>query len=497
MFGGVSSQEDAPARARSLPVMFLRPIVLLFCLCLSLTASAAPRNVVFILLDNVGQEWFGCYGGESGCTPEIDKLAAQGVRFEHCYTAPVCGPSRIVALTGRYPHSTGYRLHHDAALYSGGGLQPEREILFPRAFQAAGHATAIAGKWQVNHLYDEPDALDRHGFDEHLVWPGSLDKDQMSAADWERYWDAVKRESVEDTVTFIQKIESRYWDPVFLRQGQRERVTGAYGPDVAQAFALDFLRRHQQKPFLLYLPMVLTHGNAYPHPVTTTPLNRDENRPHEDMFADMLRYADRLVGGIARELAALGLSDNTLLLIASDNGTEQSLSTRRHGRVVKGGLYQLNEAGGDVMMIAHSPALIPGGRVLPLTDFTDIYPSVCEFAGVPLDPRHQPDGISFTPCLLDPQKPPHREWILNEYHTTRVVRDTRFKLYSEGPFFDANADPEETHDLSPDTRPEITAARERLQAVLNTLPADNPPPFPLRSQSGFKIRTAERAAAKQ
>lgn len=488
--------EDGQLCPRSLPIMSLRLPVVLLLLGLGLSAQATPRNVVFILLDNVGQEWFGCYGGESGCTPAIDRLAAEGVRFEHCYTAPVCGPSRTMALTGRYPHSTGFRLHHDAALYSGGGLQPEREILFPRLFQAAGHATGMAGKWQVNHLYDEPEALARHGFDEHLAWPGSLDRDRMSADDWESYWDAVQRDSVEDSVPFIQRIESRYWDPVFLRQGQRERIPGAFGPDLAQAFALDFLRRHRAKPFLIYLPMVLTHGNAYPHPVTTTPLNRDDDRPHEAMFADMLRYADRLVGEIARELAALGLSDNTLLLVASDNGTEQSLSTRRHGRVVQGGLYQLTEAGGDVMMLAHCPALIPGGRVLPLTDFTDIYPSICEFAGVPLDPRHQPDGVSFTSCLLDPQKPPHRDWILNEYHTTRVVRDARFKLYSDGRLFDANADPGETTDLSQESRPEITAGRARLQAVLDRLPEDRPPPFPLRSQSGFKIRTAERAAAK-
>ncbi len=456
--------------------------------------SSSQRNVVFILLDNIGQEWFGCYGGEAGCTPEIDRLAQTGVRFEHCYTAPVCGPSRIVALTGRYPHTTGFTLHHDAALYSGGGLDPKREILFPRLFQKAGHATALAGKWQVNNLYDEPGVLDRHGFDKHLVWPGSLDQDQMSGSDWKGFRQAVQRESADDTLNFIQKIESRYWDPVFLRQGKRERVAGAFGPDAAQAFALDFLRRHQEKPFLLYYPMVLAHGNAYPHPVTTTPLNRDASRPHEEMYADMLRYADRLVGEVARELEALGLRDNTLLLVASDNGTEQSLSTRRDGRVVQGGLYQLTEAGGSVMMIANCPALVPGGRVLPLADFTDIYPTLCEFAGVPLDSRHQPDGISFASCLLDAEAPPHRAWILNEYHATRVVRDERFKLYSEGSFFDARSDPGETTDLGTDTRPEIAGARDKLRAILDRLPPDNPPPFPLRSQSGFKIRTAAREA---
>src|SRR5690349_20148043 len=80
-------------------------------------ASAQHVNVVVVLLDNFGQEWLGCYGSESGKTPNIDRLAAEGVRAEHCYTPPVCGPSRIVLLTGRYPFHTGYTLHHDAGLY--------------------------------------------------------------------------------------------------------------------------------------------------------------------------------------------------------------------------------------------------------------------------------------------------------------------------------------------------------------------------------------------
>ena len=473
--------------------MSLRALVAL--LLLPSALAARPANVIFVLLDNVGQEWFGCYGGEAGVTPSIDKLAASGVRVEQCYTAPVCGPSRIVALTGRYPHSTGFRLHHDAALYSGGGLDPEREIVFARPFQKAGFVTGLAGKWQVNHLYDEPDALTRHGFDEHLVWPGSLDRDKLSPAQTAAFWDAVRRESVPDTVAFLKFMESRYWDPVFLRQGKRERHEGRFGPDVAQEFAFDFLRRHQDKPFLLYLPMVLTHGNAYPHPVTSTPLNRDENRPHGDMFADMLRYADQQVGALVEELERLGLRENTFLIVASDNGTERSLSTRRQGRTVQGGLYQLNEAGGSVALLANCPARIPGGRVLPLADFTDLYPTFCELADVPLDPRHAPDGRSFARFLTDAGAPPHRDWILNEYHETRVVRDTRYKLYNDGRFFDANADPEETRDLAGATQADIVAARRKLEAVLAGLPADNPPPFLLRSQSGFKIRTEARAAA--
>src|SRR5687767_2710638 len=194
---------------------------LVFCFLVTCTALAAAEparrpNVVFILLDNVGQEWFGCYGSEEGCTPNIDALAKSGVRVKNCYTPPVCGPSRTVLLTGRYPHSTGFRLHHDAALYSGGGLDPSREVLFPRLFREAGYATCITGKWQVNNLYDEPGVLAKHGFDEHLVWPGSIDSTKISAAEMDSFRDIVRRESYEEAVEFNRHIESRYWNPVFI-----------------------------------------------------------------------------------------------------------------------------------------------------------------------------------------------------------------------------------------------------------------------------------------
>ena len=457
-------------------------------------ANAQERpNVVFILLDNVGQEWFGCYGSEENCTPNIDRLAQTGVRVENCYTPPVCGPSRIVLLTGRYPHTTGFRLHHDAALYSGGGLDPQREIVFPRLLRDAGYATAIAGKWQVNNLYDEPNALSEHGFAEHLVWPGSVDADIVHGAERQRFEDSVRRESIDETVAFIQHSESRYWNPVLLRNGRREVHPGRFGPDLAQAFARDFLERHRNRQFFLYLPMVLVHGQTFTVPAVPTPLNRDPNRPNQEMFADMLRYADRLVGEVVSELERLGLRDNTIVFVASDNGTEKSFRARRSGRIVSGGLYTLTEPGGNVVLLANCPKRIPGGRTLPLADFTDVYPTVCELTRTPPSTRHKPDGRSFAPFLLDRGAKPPREWILNEYHETRVVRDERFKLYSDGRLFDVAADFVEEHDLSGSTATDVVAGRERLQRALASLPADTPPPFHLRSQSGFKIRGEARA----
>jgi arylsulfatase A-like enzyme len=458
------------------------------------SAEAQSRpNIVFILLDNVGQEWFGCYGSEENCTPNIDRLARTGVRALNCYASPVCGPSRTMLLTGRYPHSTGFRLHHDAALYSGGGLDPRREIIFPRLLRDAGYATGITGKWQINNLYDEPDVLTKHGFQEHLVWPGSIDFPKLGAGERERFQDIVRRQSYEEAVAFTQHIESRYWDPVFFRGGKREVLQGQFGPDVSLAFARDFLKRHREGPFFLYLPMVLTHGQTFSTPAVPTPLNKSADRPPQEMFADMLRYADSLIGQVVAELERLSLRENTILFVASDNGTEHRFQARRSGRTVQGDLYSLSEAGGNVVLLANSPRLIPDGRTLDLADFTDLYPTICELAGASLDPRHRPDGHSLAGYLLaKPGAKPPREWILNEYHQTRVVRDDRFKLYSDGRFFDANADPAEQHDLAQTTDRAAIAARKRLEQVLASLPPDNPPPFPLRSLSAFKIRAEAR-----
>jgi len=462
--------------------------------CASHAATPSRPNIVLILLDNVGQEWFGCYGSEEKCTPNIDRLAQTGVRFEHCYTPPVCGPSRIVLLTGRYLLRSGFTLHHDAALYSGGGLDPKRETVFARPFRDAGYATGIVGKWQINNLYDEPGVLKRHGFDEQLVWPGSIDSNRVGAAGMEKFRALVRAEAHEELAVFNRNIESRYWDPVLIRNGRRETHAGKFGPDVMQSFALDFLERHRGGPFLLYYPMVLTHGQSFVQPVVPTPLNLDTNRSHHEMFADMLRYADKLVGDLVRKLDELNLRDNTLIFIASDNGTEKEMAARRNGREVRGGLYTLTEAGGDVVLLANCPRLIPGGRTVPLADFSDVLPTMCDFAGIALPKERVFDGRSHAPVLRgELGAKPAREWIFNQYAATRVMRDQRFKLYSDGRFFDANADPEEQRNLAASTEPQLSAARERLGKTLQSLPPDAAPPFLLRSLSGFKLRAEQRA----
>lgn len=475
-------------------VRILTAAALLSACILPLWPSAAqsqdqPLNIVVVLLDNLGQEWLGCYGSEEGRTPNIDRLAREGVRAEHCYTPPVCGPSRIVLLTGRYPFRTGYTLHHDAGLYGGGGLDPVRDRIFAHVLHEAGYVTGIFGKWQINDLYAEPDALARHGFDEHVVWPDAVDPAWMDDARRQRFQRAIAECDVATTQQFIQHSESRYWDPVVIRNGSREVLTGQYGPDVFQAAAVDFLRRHKDRPFLLYCPMVLTHGQWFKQPAVPTPLNRDPNRAQQAIFGEMVQYADRLVGELVGELERLDLRRRTILIVATDNGTESSISARRSGRVVQGGLYALTEAGSDVGLLFNAPGLIAPGRTIPLADFSDIFPTVCQFAGVPLPAERAFDGQSLAPYLRGQAAAPPRQWIFNQYHTRRVVRDTRYKLYSTGELYDAQQDPDETTNLAASSDAQVVAARQRLAEVLASLPSDSPPPFKLRSQSAFKLES--------
>lgn len=447
------------------------------------TVSADRPNIVFILLDNVGQEWFGCYGSEEGATPNIDALARDGARVEHCYSHPVCGPSRALLLTGRYPFRTGWTVHHDAALYGGGGFDPARETTIARVLRDAGYATAIAGKWQINNLYDEPGILARHGFDEHLVWPGSIDRDRLQGAPYQAFLESVRLGKADDLAAANRHIESRYWDPVLIREGRRERHAGRFGPDLLQEFALDFIGRRRDRPFFLYYPMVLTHGQSFLEHAVPTPLNRGHFLTELDMFTGMVRYADRLVGELIRRLQSLGLRERTVVFVASDNGTEKSIAARRGGRRVNGGLYELNEAG-QVVLIANGPGRVKGGRTCALADFSDVFPTICDLAGAPPPSGTTIDGRSLAPFLRGTSADGPRDWIFNQHHTRRVVRDRRHKLYSTGELYDVEKDPDETRTV------EDPAARERLAAVLRSLPPDERLPFPYRSISAFKLRAA-------
>lgn len=299
-------------------------------------------------------------------TPSVDRLAATGVRFETAWTSPICTPTRVMMLTGQYPGRTGWTEHYDVPRWSGAGLIPENFSTWPQQLRRAGYATAIAGKWQINDLRPEPDILARHGFQRHCVWPGVEEGNPPSSR--------------------------RYWGAYLQTDGTRKVHTDEYGPDVTQRFALEFIREHKSRPFLLYYPMIAVHAPNEP-----TPLNR-ANPPKGEaaLYAGSVTYMDRQVGELLDELDRLGLTQNTAVIFAGDNGS--STGGTHANRAVPAGKGRTIERGVHVPLIVRLPGVSGGRATSALADFSDIFPTMLDLAGLP---RAASDGHSWVPLLRD------------------------------------------------------------------------------------------------
>ncbi len=445
-------------------------------------ASANDRpNVLFVLLDNVGKDWFRCYGSQENQTPVIDSLARGGMKFRHFYVTPVCSTTRVMLLTGRYPFRTGWHTHHDPAIYGGGYFDWRREVCMARVMRDAGYATCISGKWQINDLFDpqQVDAIKQHGFDDYCLFP-----------EGKKGHPAHK---------------NRYWDAYVIQNGKRLNTKGKFGPDVFTDYLIEFMTRKRDRPFFAYYSTILTHI-----PVVSTPDNKDQSLTPRQKFAGMLNYADTLMGRLTQALETSGLRKNTIVFIAVDNGTDngsdqkafQSLGGRINGRTSGEGIYSLTENGINMPLIANCPDLIQAGQVSDdLIDASDILPTLAGLAGAKLPAGVTIDGRSFAPQLLG-KKPssPWRDWCLSQYYDQRVIRDQRFKLYSSGEFYDLSEDPLEHHDMTQSGKLLLKPAergRQRLQRVLDSLPANAKLPWEFRSISARRIRAEIEAKRKK
>ncbi len=435
------------------------------------TAKQKP-NFLIILADNVGRDWLSCYGATQVRTPNIDRLASQGLRFEHFYSTPLCSTTRIEFLTGRYGLRTGWHTHHDPALYGGGGFDPAREVTWARALRDKGYATVVTGKWQINDLYAEPDAIRRHGFDEHLVWTGA----RPGSGTGDERWRAAGQPIADG------HFESRYWDPVVFRNGRREVLAGRFGPDAFVDYLCDFIARHREQPFVAYYATPLPALPAVP-----TPLSSQRNATEAEMFAGMVLYLDMQVGRLETELARFGLRENTIIFFAGDNATPVRLAGPTARARERGGVRLMTEFDLDMPLIVNGPG-VPTGRVTDaLVDASDVFPTLLALAGIPLPHGITLDGRSFARLIGGPADEATREWIFAQYGPVRAVRDTRFKLYSTSAFYDLAADPMEKIKLSAGSTPEMRDACARLQRVLDGMPADARLPFRYRSSNAFQM----------
>lgn len=439
----------------------IRFLVLLLTLgTVSVTGQSSPAirpNIVFILADDLGIDWLSCYGSDNA-TPNLDRLAHRGTRFEIVWTAPICTPSRVMMLTGRYPGRTGWTEHYDVPRWGGAGLEPDHFNTWPQRLRTAGYATALVGKWQLNDLRLDPRILARHGFQFHCVWPG-VESDNPPSTE-------------------------RYWNGYLQTDGRRQIHRGVYGPDVTQNYALNFMRQHRDEPFLLFYSAIAVHNPHVP-----TPLTRDMPPTSErELYRDAVAYLDGQIGELVDEIDRLGLTDRTVIIFAGDNGS--SVPGVMHGRTVPVGKGLTTDFGVHVPFIA----CLPGATTRPaitdeLVDFTSIFPTVCELAGLATDST-EVDGPSLVPLLQGEPSYVPRSWIYAQRDLRRTTRDRRYKLNDNGEMFDLLKDPDERLPLDWTASEATRTAHHQLAAGMAAVPAAGAPPFP--GYSPEPMRAVER-----
>jgi len=407
-------------------------------------------NIILILADDLGYECLGCYGGESYQTPVLDGLAKEGMRFDHGYALPLCTPTRLQLMTGKYNFRN----------WQAFGVMDPSEQTFGHLMTEAGYKTCISGKWQM-HSYNPPD------YEPEWRGKGQLAKD--SGFDEYCLWHTLHTEDK----------GSRYADPVIEQNGKYlEDTEGKYGPDIYTEYICDYMERHKDDPFFVYYPMALTHGPFEPTPDSEI---WSENRHDSGVkyFKDMVEYMDVVIGRIVDKVDELGLRENTLILFIGDNGSPRQVTSIINGREFVGGKGLPTDAGTRVPFIASWPGTIAPGSVSDdLIDCSDFLPTMMEMAGVSLPQDYVCDGVSFLPQLKGEAGNP-RDWIFayhtplpgwgkDGYYLQRWAQDKQWKLYDTGKLYDVVADELEEHSIV-DGGAEAEVARQKLQPVLDRM----------------------------
>jgi arylsulfatase A-like enzyme len=369
----------------------------------------SPRgpNVVLILCDNLGYGDVGCFNsGAKQRTPRIDRMAAEGIRFTDCYAAaPVCTPSRAALMTGCYPRRVGLDHTPEDGLVlrpvSRHGLHPD-EITIAELLKASGYATACIGKW---HLGDQPPFLPtRQGFDEFFGIPYS---DDMTA-----------------------RSNQPTWPPLPLMEGERVVEAPADRNTLTQRYterAIDFMRRHRDRPFFVYLPHAMPGSTAAPF-ASKAFRGRSDNGP----WGDAVEEIDWSTGKILDALKQMELDERTLVIWTNDNGAPAPHRRGGSNLPLKGNAYSVAEGGMRVPFIARWPGRIPAASVCrDLITLMDLYPTLAQLAGAALPNDRTVDGHDIRPLLFgDPgARSPYNAFLYYHINQLRAVRSGAWKLY--------------------------------------------------------------------
>jgi arylsulfatase A len=422
--------------------------------------SSVVRNIVFILIDDLGIKDLSCYGSEYYETPSCDRLAAEGMRFtEACAAHAVCSPTRAAILTGRYPA----RLHLTA--YIPGQECPNAKLEAPQdwikylrlnettyaeAFREAGYATCHIGKWHVSPVFGP----EKHGFETVTPWM----KDHSKAGD----------------------------DPWFVR----------YYTEAAE----HFMEQNKDRPFLLTLSHGTVHVPLYEKEELIAkyrdkePGETGQNNP---VYAAMVERMDWSAGRVLAKLKELGIEDQTAVVFTSDNGGLMQVFDNEQNKTVtatsnlpyRGGKSQMYEGGIRVPLIIKWPGVTePGSECEVPVISTDLYPTFLQMAGLPLMPEQHLDGLGLEPLLSGKRSlkrnalywhyphyqtlPPHGAIRWNNWKLVEHYEDGRVEL------FNLKDDPDESKDLSAVFPERAHQLQRRLHDHLEAIGAQMPVPNP-------------------
>jgi arylsulfatase A-like enzyme len=329
------------------------------------TAGAAAKpNILLIYADDLGYGELGCYGFKEVPTPNIDRIAAGGIRFTSGYvSAPLCSPSRAGLMTGRYQQRFG---HENNSMAAGRGL-PLTETTLAQRLKALGYATAIVGKW---HLGNAADRLPMaRGFDEYFGVTGN-------PGDYFQPKGFIdSRESPE-----VQEVTDEDF----------------YTTDAFAARAAEWIEQHKTAPWFLYLPFNAVHS---PHQAAEKYLKRFApiEDPRRRQFDGMLSAMDDAVGVVLGKLQALDLEENTLVFFISDNGAPGG---RDGNGVLRGSKHTCWEGGTRLPWLLQWKGRLPEGKVedRPVVQL-DVMPTCIAAAGGKVDPAWKLDGVNLLPYL--------------------------------------------------------------------------------------------------
>ena len=370
-------------------------------------AEARKPNVIVIITDDQGSVDAGCYGSKDLLTPNLDALAARGVRFTQFYSAaPVCSPSRAALLTGRYPLHTGLLGNASSQRGANGGLPPQ-ETTMPAMFKAAGYATAHIGKW---HLGYTPQTMpNARGFDYSFGHMGGC------IDSWSHfyYWSGP---NVHD----------------LYRNGKEIYASGRFFADMMVEEAGKFITDNRERPFFMYFAINEPH---YPYQPDDKWREQFKNLPYpRNLFAAFMATLDERIGQLLKKLDEHGLRDNTIILFQSDHG--HSTEERAHfgggsAGPYRGAKFSLFEGGIRVPGMISWPGHLPQGQVRDqLVHSCDWLPTVAELCG--LTPPPSLDGASMLPVINAPDAPSKHGVVHWQVDTGKpaqwAVRDGDWKL---------------------------------------------------------------------